>query len=72
MAVSNQVPITRVEVRPLRSLLWKIVLLAGAKSQHVATKAQVLLVLDCMQLQVFDLCEGVVRWVREELTTCKT
>ena len=49
-----------------------IVRLAGAKSQHVATKAQMLLALDCMQPQVFDWCDGVVRWVRAELTACKT
>ena len=46
--VSNRVPIARVAVRPLRSLLWMIVRFAGAKSQHMATKAQVFLALDCM------------------------
>ena len=45
-----------------------IVRLAGAKSQHVATKAQMLLALDCMKPQVFDWCDGVVRRVRAELT----
>ena len=49
-----------------------IVHLVGAKSQHVATKAQMLLALDCMQPQVFDWCDGVVCQVRAELTACKT
>ena len=49
-----------------------IVCLVGAKSQHVATKAQMLLDLDCMQPQIFYWCDGVVRRVRAELTTCKT
>ena len=31
-----------------------------------------LLALDRMQPQVFDWCDGVVRRVRAELTTCKT
>ena len=31
-----------------------------------------LLALDYMQPQVFDWCDGVVRWVRAKLTTCKT
>ena len=70
--VSNQVPIAWVALRPLRSILWMIVRLAGAKSQHVATKAQMLLALDYMQPQVFDWCDGVVRRVRAELTACKT
>ena len=47
-AVSNRVPIAQVALRPLRSILWMTVHLAGAKSQHVATKAQMLLALDCM------------------------
>ena len=71
-AVSNRIPIAQVTLRPLRSILWMIVHLAGAKSQHVATKSQMLLALDCMQPQVFDWCDGVVRWVRAELTACKT
>ena len=45
--------------------------LVGAKSQHMATKAKVLLALDCMQPQVFDWYEGVVCRVRAELTVCK-
>jgi len=52
--VSNRIPIAQVTLRPLRSILWMIVRLAGAKSQHVATKAQMLLALDCMQPQVFN------------------
>ena len=62
-AVSNRVPIARVALRPLRSILCMIVRLAGAKSQHVATKAQMLLALDCMQPQAFDWCDGVVHRV---------
>ena len=71
-AVRNRIPITLVTLRPLRSILWMIIHLAGAKSQHVATKAQVLLALDCMQPQVFDWCDRVVCRVRAELTACKT
>ena len=71
-AVSNWALIAQVALRPLRSILWMIVRLAGAKSQHVATKAQVLLALDYMQPQVFDWCDGVIRRVRAELTACKT
>ena len=70
--VSNGVPIAQVASIPLRSLLWMIVDLARAKSQHVATKAQLLLALNCMQPQVFYWCEGVVCWVRAELKACKT
>ena len=46
--VSNGVPIAWVGLRPLRFILWMIVCLVGAKSQHVATKAQMLVALDCM------------------------
>ena len=53
-AMRNRVPIAQVDLRPLRSILWMIVRLVGAKSQHVATKAEMLLALDCMQPQVFD------------------
>ena len=60
-AVSNRVPIAWVASRPVRSLLWMIFFLVGAKSQHVATKVQLLLALDYMKPQVFDWCEGVVR-----------
>ena len=62
-AVSNRIPIAQVTLRPLRAILWMIFRLAGAKSQHVVTKAQMLLALDCMQPQVFDWCDGVVRRV---------
>ena len=48
-SVINRVPIARVVSRPMRYLLWMIVHLEEAKSQHVATKAQVLLALDCME-----------------------
>ena len=70
--VSNQIPTARVNLIPLQSILWIIVRLPGAKSQHVATKAQVLLALDCMQPQVFDWCDRVVRRVQAKLTGCKT
>ena len=49
-----------------------IVRLAGAKNQNLATNAHMLLALDCMQPQVFDWCDGVVRRVRENLISCKT
>ena len=46
--VSNRVPIERILSRSMRAILWLIVRLAGSKSPHVVTKAQLLLAIDCV------------------------
>lgn len=69
---SGLVPIDRISIRPMRAILWIIVCLVRSKSSHVATKAQLLLVIDCLQPHIFNWCEGFLRQVKEELIACKT
>ena len=47
--VSNRVPIERIRSRYMRAILWLSMRLAGSKSPHIATKAQLLLAVDCVQ-----------------------
>lgn len=68
----NKIPIVRIASKPPMVVLWMVVHLVGAKSHYVETKAQLLLVLDYLQPQVFNWCEGVVCEVRERFTACKT
>lgn len=44
---NNKVPIERIRSRSMRAVLWLIVWLVGSKSLHIATKAQLLLAVDC-------------------------
>lgn len=56
----------------MRAILWLIVRLARSKSPYVATKAQLLLAVDCVQPQMFNWCEAVLRQLKAELIACKT
>ena len=56
----------------MREILWLIVWLARLKSPHVVTKTQMLLAIDCVQPQMFNWCEAVLRQLKAELTGCKT
>lgn len=70
--ISSKVPIERIRLRSMRANLWLIVRLAGSKNPHVAIKAQLLLVVECVQPQMFNWCEAVLRHLKAELTACKT
>ena len=70
--VSNRVPIDRIWSRSVRAVLWLIVWLVGSKGPHVAKKAQLLLAVDCVQLEMFNWCEAVLRQLNAELRACKT
>ena len=56
----------------MRAVLWLIVCLVGSKSPHIVKKAQLFLAVDCVQPQMFNWCEVVLRQLKVELMACKT
>jgi len=56
----------------MRAILWLLVHLVGSRSPHIAKKAKLLLVFDCVQPQIFNWYKVVLCQLKAGLTACKT
>lgn len=57
---------------PLKTIMFTITCLVGSVVPHLATKSYVKYALECLAPTIFNLCEGLLANLKEQLNRVKT
>jgi hypothetical protein len=70
--VGGRIVIKDVMDLPLRSILFSITKLVGSTSAHLASKSQIVYVVQCLEPRIFNWCAGFLRNIKEKISKCRT
>ena len=62
------IPIVHIQSFPLQVLVSTIVRVAGSSSLRLATRKQMIIVVECLQGSLFDWCSGVILIMKKQLS----
>ena len=68
---SGKVAIRDVRDLPLHTVLYTITCMAGSATLHMVLQCYLQYVLEYMEPQVFNWCNGVLRSMKKKLTKCR-